>query len=81
MFLEYRRINLSWIRFLFRGCHRAAFGGFDPVIIAGYKEKDIQRLLKNEGIIRNSLKIEAAITNAKKFLDVQKEMGSFDAYI
>ncbi len=82
LILEGAQAGLSWLTVLRkRENYRAAFGGFDPVIIAGYKEKDIQRLLKNEGIIRNRLKIEAAITNAKKFLDVQKEMGSFDAYI
>ena len=82
LILEGAQAGLSWLTVLRkRENYRSAFGGFDPVSIARYKEKDIQRLLQNEGIIRNRLKIEAAITNAKKFLDVQKELGSFDAYI
>ncbi len=61
--------------------YRKAFKGFDPKIVARFTPKDVERLLKDEGIIRNRLKIESAITNAKKFLEIQKEFGSFDAYI
>ena len=57
-----------------------AFHNFEPVKIACYSKKDVERLLSNPGIIRNRLKIEAAITNARKFLDIQKEFGSFDTY-
>jgi DNA-3-methyladenine glycosylase I len=80
--LEGVQAGLSWLTVLRkRENYRAAFDGFVPSVVARYKEKDIQRLLKNEGIVRNRSKIEAAITNAKKFLDVQHEFGTFDAYI
>ena len=80
--LEGAQAGLSWLTVLRkRENYRAAFEGFNPAVVAGYKEKDIQRLLKNEGIIRNRLKIESTIINAKKFLDVQHEFGSFDAYV
>ena len=61
--------------------YRKAFRGFDPKIVARFKAKDVERLLKDTGIIRNRLKIESAIINAGIFLDIQKEFGSFDAYI
>jgi DNA-3-methyladenine glycosylase I len=80
--LEGAQAGLSWSTVLRkRENHRAALQGFDPALVARYKEKDIQRLLKNEGIIRNRLKLEGAIINARMFLEVQKEFGSFDAYI
>ena len=80
--LEGAQAGLSWSTVLRkRENFRRAFHGFDPVVVARYKEKDVQRLLKNEGIIRNRSKIEAAITNAKLVLEIQKEFGSFDAYI
>lgn len=60
---------------------RKDFENFEPKIIAKFTEKDVSRLLNDNGIIRNRLKISAAITNAKKFLEVQKEFGSFDKYI
>lgn len=60
---------------------RKAFRNFDPRRIAKYTEKDVERLLANPGIIRNHLKIRAAINNAQRFLEVQKEFGSFDKYI
>ena len=82
LILEGAQAGLSWLTVLRkRENYRAAFDGLDPAVVAGYKEKDIQRLLKNEGIIRNRSKIEAAIINANKFLDIQDEFGSFDAYI
>src|SRR5438309_3143691 len=60
---------------------RKAFHNFDYNKISKYSKKDVKRLISNPGIIRNRLKIEAAITNAKKFLEIQKEFGSFDKYI
>lgn len=82
LILEGAQAGLSWLTVLRkRENYRAAFDGLDPAAVAGYKKRDIQRLLKNEGIIRNRSKIEAAIINAKKFLDIQDEFGSFDAYI
>jgi DNA-3-methyladenine glycosylase I len=82
LILEGAQAGLSWLTVLRkRENYRAAFDGLDPAVVAGYKEKDIRRLLKNEGIIRNRSKIEAAIINAKKFLEIQDEFGSFDAYI
>jgi DNA-3-methyladenine glycosylase I len=82
LILEGAQAGLSWSTVLRkRENYLTAFGGLDPVVVAGYKEKNIQRLLKNEGIIRNRSKIEAAIVNANLFLAVQDEFGSFDAYI
>ncbi len=82
LILEGVQAGLSWLTVLRkRENYRAAFDGFDPAVVAGYQKKEIQRLLMNEGIIRNRSKIEAAIINAKEFLDVQHEFGSFDAYI
>lgn len=81
LILESAQAGLSWITILRkRENYRAAFDNFDPNKIALYNEEKIQELLKNEGIIRNRKKIEAAISNAKAFLEVQKEFGSFAAY-
>lgn len=80
--LEGAQAGLSWITILRRRHHyREAFSQFQPEIISQYDEKDVQRLLNNEGIIRNERKILSVITNAKAFLKVQKEFGSFDKYI
>lgn len=80
--LEGAQAGLSWLTVLRkRKNYRAAFAGLVPAVVAGYREKDIQRLLRDEGIIRNRSKIEAAITNAVAFLDTQQEFGSFDAYL
>ncbi len=80
--LDGAQAGLSWSTVLRkRENYRKAFNGFDPTVIARYDEKDVQRLLKNDGIIRNRLKIESAITNAQKFIEIRKEFGSFDAYI
>jgi DNA-3-methyladenine glycosylase I len=80
--LDGAQAGLSWSTVLRkRENYRKAFQGFDPAIVARYKKRDIERLLKDEGIIRNRLKIESAVTNAKIFIDVRKEFGSFDAYI
>lgn len=80
--LEGSQAGLSWITVLKkRTNYQRAFDSFDPAKIARYPEKDVNRLLADPGIIRNRLKIMAAITNAQKFLDVQNEFGSFDTYI
>ena len=80
--LEGAQAGLSWSTVLRkRENFRRAFHGFDPAVVARYKEKDVQRLLKDEGIIRNRMKIEAAINNAMMVLKVQEEFSSFDAYI
>ncbi len=80
--LESAQAGLSWITILRkRENYRRAFDGFDPEKVAWYDEEKIVELLSNEGIVRNRKKIEAAINNAQRFLEVQKEFGSFDAYI
>jgi len=80
--LEGMQAGLSWSTVLHkRENFRKAFHGFDPVKIAKYGKRDVDRLLSNAGIIRNRLKIQAAVNNARCFLDVQKEFGTFDAYI
>lgn len=80
--LDGAQAGLSWSTVLRkRENFRRAFRGFDPKAVARYTEKDVQRLLEDDGIIRNRLKIESAIANAKLFLELQKEFGSFDAYI
>jgi len=58
-----------------------AFSDFDPILVAGYQEEQIGKLLADKGIVRNRLKIKAAIQNAQAFLRVQKEFGSFDTYV
>lgn len=80
--LEGAQAGLSWLTVLNkRENYRRAFGHFDPAKVAQYDKRDIQRLLGDPGIIRNRLKIESTITNAKKLLEIQKEFGSFDRYI
>lgn len=80
--LEGAQAGLSWLIVLKkRENYRKAFDNFDPVKIAAYDERKIKELLSNEGIIRNRLKIESAIQNARAFLAVQEEYGSFDAYL
>src|ERR1700721_3143361 len=82
LILEGAQAGLSWDTILNkRENYRAAMDGFDPVHIARYDSKKIGALLRNAGIIRNRLKISSAVKNAKAFLEVQKEFGSFDAYI
>lgn len=74
--------GLSWQTVLNkRENYRKAFHDFDPVAIARFTGADMERLLSDPGIIRNRLKVSAAVRNAQKFLEVQKEFGSFDAYI
>ncbi len=80
--LEAAQAGLSWYTVLKkRENYRKAFNQFDPKKMAKYDEKRIERLLGNPGIIRNRQKIMAAINNAKRFLEVKEEFGSFDAYM
>lgn len=80
--LEGAQAGLSWETVLKkRENYRKAFDGFDPQKIALYDEKKQAELLQNAGIIRNRLKIKSAIQNARAFLEIQKEFGSFDTYI
>ena len=80
--LDGAQAGLSWSTVLRkRESFRAAFRGFDPKIVARFTAKDVERLLMDRGIIRNRLKIESAIVNARRLLDIRKEFGSFDAYI
>lgn len=82
LILEGAQAGLSWITVLRkRDNYRKAFSGFDPIKVARFDEARRERLMQNEGIIRNRLKIESTVINAKAFLKVQKEFGSFDAYI
>ena len=79
--LEAAQAGLSWSIVLNkREGYRRAFSGFDPNTVARYTEKRVQKLLLDPGIIRNRLKIEAAVRNARAFLAIQEEFGSFDAY-
>jgi len=82
LMLEGAQAGLSWSTVLHkRPAYRKAFAGFDPAKVARFNARSVERLLGNPGIIRNRQKIEAAITNARRFLEVQQEFGSFDAYI
>jgi len=82
LILEGAQAGLSWSTILLRReGYRKAFAGFDPVKIARFDARKEASLLNNTGIIRNRLKIKSAISNAQAFLNVQKEFGSFDAYI
>jgi DNA-3-methyladenine glycosylase I len=80
--LEGAQAGLSWTTILKkRENYRKAFVRFDVKKVAKFEKKRVARLMKDEGIVRNRLKIESTITNAKAFLAVQKEFGSFDKYI
>jgi DNA-3-methyladenine glycosylase I len=80
--LDGAQAGLSWITILRkRENYRRAFHDFNPEKVARYGKKEVGGLLKNEGIVRNRMKIESAVKNAKAFLEVQKEFGSFDSYI
>ena len=79
--LEGAQAGLSWATILNRReNYRKAFANFDPKKVATFTEKHFEKLLQNEGIIRNKLKIRSAIVNAQKFLEIQKEFGSFSKY-
>lgn len=80
--LEGAQAGLSWITILRkRHAYRRAFDNFDAVRVARYGTDKIESLLQDTGIVRNRLKVEAAVTNARNFLDVQEEFGNFDAFI
>jgi DNA-3-methyladenine glycosylase I len=82
LILEGAQAGLSWDTILRkRQNYRTAFDGFDFAAVASYDQRKMQALLRDPGIIRNRLKIESAVKNAKAFLNVQDEFGSFDAYI
>ena len=80
--LEGAQAGLSWETILRkRDAYRAAFAGFDPGKVARFRPDRIERLLQNPGIVRNRLKVTSTVSNAKAFLEVRKEFGSFDAYV
>ena len=82
LILEGAQAGLSWETILRkRENYRAAFDNFDPRKVARYDQRRVARLMSNAGIIRNRLKINSAIQNAQAFLKIQKEFGSFDAYV
>src|SRR5687767_10168320 len=82
LILEGAQAGLSWETILRkRDNYRAAFDRFNPAKVARYDERKIAALLNDEGIIRNRLKINSAVTNAIAFLEVKREFGSFDAYV
>lgn len=82
LILEGAQAGLSWATILHkRANYRKAFARFDPKKVARFGARDVRRLLHDAGIVRNRLKINAAIINARAFLAVQKEFGSFDRYI
>lgn len=80
--LESAQAGLSWITILRkRENYRKAFAGFDARKVAAFTEKDVERLMQDPGIVRNRLKVNATITNARHFLEVQQEFGSFCNYL
>jgi DNA-3-methyladenine glycosylase I len=80
--LEGAQAGLSWITILKkRENYRRAFEGFDPAKVAAFGDDKIAALLADPGIVRNRLKVTAAVRNARAFLDIQQEFGSFDAYL
>jgi len=82
LILEGAQAGLSWITILRRReNYRKAFADFDVKKVAAFTEKDLERLMNDEGIIRNRLKVNGAITNAKLFIEIQQEFGSFSKYM
>ena len=80
--LEGAQAGLSWSTILRkREGYRRAFAGFDPVEVARFGAEDVERLLADPGIVRNRLKVESTVNNAARVLEVQHELGSFDAYL
>lgn len=80
--LDGAQAGLSWLTILKkREAYREAFANFDPSRVAQFTERDLERLLANPGIVRNRLKLKSAVINARAFLEVQREHGSFDAYV
>lgn len=82
LILEGAQAGLSWLTILRkRENYRSAFAGFEPEKVARFNEARVRRLLNDEGIVRNRLKIESTVSNARAFLQIQKEVGTFDTYI
>ncbi len=82
LILEGAQAGLSWLTILKKREHyRKAFDNFDPLKVSKYSEDKVSQILQNELIVRNRLKVRATVENAKNFLRVQKEFGSFDKYI
>lgn len=82
LILEGAQAGLSWETILRkRENYRAAFDNFDPGKIAKYGQRRVAKLLANPGIVRNRLKVNSAVQNARAFLEIQREFGSFDAYV
>ena len=80
--LEGAQAGLSWITILRKREHyRKVFQGFDPEHVAGYGRQEVERLMQDAGLVRNRLKLESAVRNARAFLDVQARHGSFDAFL
>lgn len=80
--LEGAQAGLSWLTILKRReGYRKAFANFDVKKVAQFNQEKIEQLLQDEGIIRNRLKVESTVTNAKHFMEIQKEFGSFDNYV
>lgn len=80
--LEGAQAGLSWSTILNkREGYRRAFMGFDPAAVARFGPEDVERLLADPGIVRNRLKVESTVDNAARVLEVQEELGSFDAYL
>lgn len=82
LILEINQAGLSWLTILKkREAFRRAYGGFDPAVVAAYGARDRKRLLADPGIIRNRLKVDAAIANARRILELQKTHGSFAGWL
>lgn len=82
LILEGAQAGLSWATILKkRDNYRRAFAGFDPARVAHYNRRSVERLLGDAGIVRNRLKVESAISNARCYLNIQDEFGSFDSYL
>ncbi len=80
--LEGAQAGLSWSTILNkREGYREAYQGFDPAVVARFTKRRIEKMLENPGIVRNRRKVESSVNNAKRFLEVQDEAGSFDAYL
>lgn len=82
LILEGAQAGLSWRTILNRRAgYRKAYAGFDPARVAAFDRRDVRRVLADPGVIRNRLKVESSLRNARAFLEVQRRFGSFDAYI
>lgn len=82
LLLEGAQAGLSWETILKkRAAYRAAFSGFDPAKVARFTTARVERLLRNPGIVRNRLKVESAVSNARAFRRIQRQFGTFDSYV